>query len=139
MSQSLSPSKPDALWGQMLRYGVTGAGLAALFAFVYELVLRDVAAVPQLANALAFLTSTAAGYFVHSRWSFRGHGSERQRLSSAVKFFVVNAVSFTANIFWVWLLVDAFHLSPHAPLVPIMGLTPALSFWLNRNWTFSAA
>jgi putative flippase GtrA len=127
----------NALFVQLLRYGITGAGLALAFAVVYEAVLRVIAGAPQLANALAFLASTALGYVIHSRWSFRGHRDAL--MPSALKFFVVNAGSFAANVFWVWLLVNNLKLSPHAPLLPILGLTPWISFWFNRNWTFVAA
>ncbi len=137
--QIKGPFAQNALFGQMIRYAITGAALALVFALVYESVLREFAAGPQLANALAFCASTAVGYVLHSRWSFRVSREGRPELSSALKFFVVSAVSFAANIFWVWLLVNEMHLSPHAPLAPILGLTPALSFWLNRNWAFVAA
>jgi putative flippase GtrA len=144
--QSRSPDHPgvflstqNALFGQLLRYGITGAGLALAFAVVYEAVLRVIAGAPQLANALAFFASTALGYVIHSRWSFRGHGQGDALLPSALKFFVVNVGSFAANVFWVWLLVNNLDLSRHAPLLPILGLTPWVSFWLNRNWTFVAA
>lgn len=131
-------SKRNALLGQLLRYGITGAGLALAFALVYEAVLRVVAEAPQLANVVAFLASTSLGYVVHSRWSFRGHGLSEAFWSSAAKFFCVNLASFAVNVFWVWLLVNQMGLSPHAPLLPILGLTPWLSFWVNRNWTFVA-
>ena len=132
-------SQQNALLGQLLRYGITGAILALAFALVYEAVLRGIGAGPQIANGLAFLASTALGYVMHSRWSFRGHAQSDALAPQALKFLVVNVASFGANVFWVWLLVDCLHLSPHAPLLPILGLTPWLSFWVNRNWTFGAA
>jgi putative flippase GtrA len=131
-------STQNALFGQLLRYGITGAGLALAFAVVYEAVLRVNAGAPQFANASAFLVSTALGYVIHSKWSFRGRGHGDASLPSALKFFVVNVASFAANVFWVWLLVDEWGLSPHLPLLPILGLTPWVSFWFNRNWTFVA-
>lgn len=131
-------SNQNALPGQLLRYGITGVGLALAFAVVYEAALKVLAGAPQLANALAFLASTMLGYIVHSRWSFRGRDQGDVLLASALKFFVVSVASFAANAFWVWLLVNNLDLSPHAPLLPILGLTPWLSFWLNRNWTFVA-
>jgi putative flippase GtrA len=129
-------STKNTLFGQLLRYGITGAGLALAFAVVYEAVLRVMPGAPQLANALAFFASTLLGYVIHSRWSFRGHSQGNAPIPSALKFLVVNISSFAANVFWVWLLVRHLGLSPNAPLLPILGLTPLMSFWLNRHWTF---
>eukprot|EP01037_Dinobryon_pediforme_P012729 gene12729-12825_t len=39
----------------LVRYGISGAGLALIFSLVYESVLHVSGARPQLANALAFL------------------------------------------------------------------------------------
>ena len=121
---------------QLLRYGISGAGLALVFALVYESVLHCSEAGPQLANALAFLVTLVLGYVIHSRWSFRDHGTRMAPLRSTTRFLVVNLASFALNIFWVWLLVKQIGLSSHLPLVPILGVTPWLSFWFNRQWTF---
>lgn len=129
-------STQNPLIGQLVRYGITGAILALTFAVVYEAVLRAADAAPQLANAIAFVASTTLGYVVHSSRSFRGHGGAWA--PGAVKFLVVNLGCFAMNAFWVWLLVSKLHLSPHAPLAPILGLTPWISFWINRKWTFAA-
>lgn len=123
--------------GQLVRFGISGAGLALMSALIYEAVLG--VATPQFANAMAFLASSGVGYVVHSRWSFRDQRPQNALVGNILKFMAVNLTSFLVNVFWVWLLVTQLKLSPHLPLLPILGLTPWLSFWLHRNWTFGVA
>jgi putative flippase GtrA len=77
----------------------------------------------------------AAGYMMHSRWSFRDHGSERTH-STKVRFLVVSLVSYALNTFWVWLLYSKLQLGRAAPIAPMLFVTPAVTFILNRQWVF---
>ncbi len=120
---------------QFVRYAVSGAGLALVFSIVYEIVLHIPDTNPQVANGIGFMVSTALGYIIHSRWSFSGD-RQSYKSSSTVKFLIVNFSAFALNGFWVWLLVQKFGLSHHLPLLPILGVTPLISFWLNREWVF---
>ena len=76
-------SEQNAIFGQLLRYGITGAGLALVFAVVYEAVLK-IAGAPQVANSFAFVAATALGYIVHSQWSFRGQASRDEWRASTL-------------------------------------------------------
>ena len=125
------------LAGQLIRYGMGGIGLALAFSDVYEAVLHLAPASPQAANLAGFLVSTALGYLVHSRWSFRGHDARGGLWRRTGRYVAVNACSFAMNIGWVWLLVTQWGLSSHLPLLPILGLTPWLGFHANRRWTFA--
>jgi putative flippase GtrA len=124
------------LLGQLVRYGISGVGVTLFFSLLYEAVLHFPGAGPQLANTLAFMVSVVVGYVIHSRWSFRDHGTRDAPMRSTSRFLMVNLVGFTLNSFWVWLIAKRLGLSPHLPLVPIVLITPWLSFWLNRRWTF---
>ena len=121
---------------QLIRYAVTGAGLAVVFTLVYEAVLAVAPQAPQWANAWGFLATTGLGFVVHSRWSFRDHGERNAPVMRAIRFFIINLCSFALNAFWVWLLAVRMGLSPHAPLLPMLGVTPWLSFFFNRRWAF---
>lgn len=129
-------SNHKSLLGQLVRYVVGGAGLAVVFALVYELVLFMSPRLPQLANAIAFMVSTSLGFLVHSRWSFRDRASQLKGDTGPARFLIINLVSYILNGFWVWLVVEYYGFSSHAPLLLILGVTPWLSFWLNRQWTF---
>ena len=107
----------DDLVGQGLRYGLIGIALAVLYAAVYwcSATLFEVPA--QLANAGGFSAALVAGYILHSRWSFRGHG---QRSSwSWGRFLIVNFAGYLLNCLWVWLLVERLAYPVALSIVPI--------------------
>jgi putative flippase GtrA len=89
---------------------------------------------PQIGNFLAYVSAAATGYVMHSRWSFRGHG-ERTR-GTAARFVVVSLISLALNSFWVWLITGPLRLGPAWPIAPMIFVTPAVTFVLNRQWVF---
>jgi putative flippase GtrA len=126
----------NELIGQLVRYGISGVGVTLFFSIVYEAVLRISSLGPLWANTIGFLWAVVVGYVIHSRWSFRDHGTRDAPIRSTTRFLIVNLAGFALNSFWVWLIAKRMGLSPHLPLVPIVLITPWLSFWLNRRWTF---
>jgi putative flippase GtrA len=91
---------------------------------------------PNLAWTIGFLGAAASGYLIHSKWSFKGHGSRDNVWRSTAKFMIVSLISFALNSFWVWLLVRHFALPIWSPYPLALGVTPLLVFWLNRQWVF---
>ena len=63
------------LVGQLVRYGLTGGFVTALGAGVYWVTATFMGVAPLLANVFAYAIAVAVGYVLHSKWSFRGHGS----------------------------------------------------------------
>jgi putative flippase GtrA len=133
-------STPDkerlALIGQVARFGVTGLFLTVLVAGGYWLVERIFRIDPNLSLALVFVAVTGLGYILHSRFSFKGHGSRDQAHVRTVRFFVTNVSGFLANQFFVWLLVKQMGGPTWWPVIPIVLVTPILTFTLNRRWVF---
>ena len=119
----------------MLRYGVIGIGLAALYAAIYWAGATFLAMPAQLANGAGFVAALVAGYVLHSQWSFRGHG--RRSGWSWSRFLVVNFAGYLLNCLWVWLIVDELARPIALSIVPIVTLTPLFTFLLNRRWTFA--
>jgi putative flippase GtrA len=134
MIPSLSPERRTVLV-QLARFVVSGAFVTALGVGVYAIVALLLRWHPQLGNLLAYLVAMATGYVMHSRWSFRDHGGERTR-GTKLRFVIVSLVSYALNSFWVWLLFTYLHLGRGAPIVPMLFVTPAVTFLLNRHWVF---
>ena len=142
MERAVSKSQPmndeqggrSAMLGQLIRFIVTGAFVTALGVGVYALVAVGLRWHPQLGNFLAYLVAMGTGYVMHSRWSFRGHGSRDE--TTGVKFVAVSLISLGLNSFWVWLLTEPFGLDPVWPILPMLFVTPAVTFLLNRHWVF---
>ena len=134
MLSSLSPER-RAVLGQLLRFIISGATVTALGVGVYALVALVVRWHPQVGNILAYLVAMATGYVMHSRWSFKDHGGERTE-ATKFRFVVVSVISYALNSFWVWLLFTHLELGRAAPIVPMLFVTPAVTFLLNRQWVF---
>ena len=126
----------ETFW-QLVRFGLAGGLATAFYAAVYSPLAALKITSEQVANVAGYLVAMLAGYVLHSKWSFRGHGTSAK--ASAPKFFAVSLVSYGVNTFWVWLLTDdALMAGPWWwPLVPIVFVTPLVTFALNRLWVFA--
>ena len=134
MISNLHPERRRLL-GQLARFVVSGAFVTALGVAVYAFVALILGWHPQLGNFLAYAVAVATGYFMHSQWSFKGHGEQRTH-ATKLRFAVVSLVSYGLNSFWVWLLYNYLKLGPAAPIGPMLFVTPAVTFVLNRQWVF---
>lgn len=120
---------------QLARFAVTGAFVTALGVGVYAFVAMVLGWHPQVGNVLAYVTAMATGYFMHSSWSFRDHGGERTNRTMA-RFLLVSLISYALNALWVWLFYSHLDWGRLAPIVPMLFVTPIVTFVLNRQWVF---
>jgi putative flippase GtrA len=134
MLSSLSPER-RAVAAQLARFAVSGALVTALGVSIYALVALVLRWNPQLGNFLSYVVAMGVGYVIHSRFSFRDHGSERDH-ATKVRFVMVSLVSYALNAFWVWLLHTRLHMGRAAPILPMLFVTPLVTFLLNRQWVF---
>ncbi len=134
MLSTIPPERREIV-SQLLRFLVSGALVTILGVAVYAFVALVLGWHPQLGNLLAYLVAMATGYVMHSRWSFRDHGGERTN-ATRVRFVIVSLISYALNSFWVWLLFTHLELGRAAPIVPMLFVTPAVTFVLNRQWVF---
>ncbi|HEX8642576.1 MAG TPA: GtrA family protein [Allosphingosinicella sp.] len=125
------------LLAQMGRFGLIGGLLTVLVAGGYWIVADVFGVEPMLSMTLNYLVFTCLGYVLHSRFSFRGHGGRDNVRARTVRFFAVNTSGFLANQFFVWLLVKQMGGPNWWPVVPILFVTPLLTFALNRRWVFA--
>jgi putative flippase GtrA len=131
---STLPPEQRHLVGQLFRFLISGAFVTALGVAVYALTALVLRWHPQIANLLAYLVAMGTGYLMHSRWSFRGHGTRTP--ATAVKFVAVSIVSLALNASWVALITGPLGLGPAWPILPMLFVTPAVTFILNRHWVF---
>lgn len=124
-----------AMVAQLVRFVLTGGFVTALGVGVYALVALGLHWNPQLGNFLAYVVAVATGYVLHSRWSFRDHGGERTH-ATKLRFAIVSLISYALNSFWVWLFVSHLDWGRAAPIVPMLFVTPIVTFVLNRQWVF---
>jgi putative flippase GtrA len=124
------------LIAQMIRFGLTGGLLTLLVAGGYWLLADGFAVEPMLSMTINYLVFTSLGYFLHSRWSFKGHGSRDNPAARTIRFFTVNTTGFLLNQFFVWLLVKHLGGPVWWSVIPIVAVTPLVTFSLNRRWVF---
>ena len=61
--------------------------------------------------------------------------SNRQHVR-LMRFLVVNLLGFASNQFFVWLLVKKLDGPNWWPVIPIIFVTPVLTFALHRRWVY---
>lgn len=126
------------LLGQLIRFGLVGGFVTGLYALVYSPLAGYGIVSPQLANLAGYLVAMVTGYVLHSRWSFRGHGRRDNTARTTSRFFIVSLVSLALNALFVFILTDSMALDGPWwwPLIPILFVTPLVTFSLNRQWVF---
>jgi len=134
MLTALHPERRRLL-GQLIRFIISGALVTALGVGVYAIVALVLRWHPQLGNFLAYVIAVATGYVMHSKWSFRDHGADRTH-GTRIRFVTVSIISYALNSLWVWLLFTHLELGRGAPIVPMLFVTPVVTFALNRQWVF---
>src|SRR5438105_9776455 len=134
MLSTLSPERRGML-AQLVRFLISGATVTALGVGVYAVVALVLRWHPQVGNLLAYLVAMGTGYVMHSQWSFRGHGAERTH-ATKIRFVVVSLISYMLNSFWVWLLYTDLGWGRAAPMLPMLFVTPVVTFLLNRPGVF---
>ena len=126
-------ARREMFW-QIVRYGVNGSIVTALYSAVFAALDSWTAAPPQICNFAGYIAALILGYFLHSRVTFRNHGN-RDR-ASQIRFVIASIPSFMLNAFWTWLMTDMLKLPHWTVHVPIWLVTPAVIFVLNRWWVF---
>jgi putative flippase GtrA len=125
------------MFGQLVRFAMTGGFVTVLGAGAYWVPATFFGVPPLLSNFLGYLVAMASGYVLHSRWSFRGHGSRDDPFRRTSRFLVVSLVSLGLNSLFVWVLTGPMDGPTWWPVVPMLFVTPLVTFALNRNWVFS--
>ena len=125
--------------GQLVRFGIAGGISSVVYSLVYLPLTayvfpprHAVAAVP-----FAFVVAVTVGFFLHSRWSFKGHGSGTPDRMRHVKFVLVQGSGLALNALITWVGTALLHLHPWVPLIPAVFLAAIVTFVINRLWVFN--
>jgi putative flippase GtrA len=125
-----------ALLGQVIRFGLSGVLLTLLVAGGYWIVAGLTDIHEMVALTLSYLLFTPLGYLLHSRWSFKGHGARDKAGVRGARFLTVNTFGFALNQFFVWYLVRHLGGPIWWSVIPIVFVTPVVTFSLQRRWVF---
>jgi putative flippase GtrA len=122
---------------QLIRFGLVGGFVTALGAGAYWVPATFLGVPPLLANVLGYFVAAGIGYLLHSRISFRGHGSRDNPVQRTGRFVIVSLISLALNSLFVWALTGPLHGPTWWPVVPMLFVTPLVTFGLNRQWVFA--
>lgn len=139
MSERRSRPETVTAGGQFVRFVVTGVASTAIFSAIY-LAMADwilprgwaVAAVLP-----AYVASLAFGYTANSRWSFGDRSRSTGQGMQAVRYVVAQNVGLVLNLALTWIVTARLGLPNWAALVPMVVLTPLVTFALSRRWVFA--
>ena len=134
--RAMADPEARSAFAQLVRYGIVGALITLGGQAVYYVLAETRTTSPLVAIAIAWITGVVVGYFAHGWISFAGHGSRDDHAATGTRFVAVNVVGYLLNSFWVWLLVERLLGPTWWPIVPNVALTPLMTFWLHRHWTF---
>jgi putative flippase GtrA len=133
----LDDLRRSGMLGQLIRFGIAGGISTVIYSAVYLPLVWWV--FPDLAVAavpFAFAVAVTCGFFLHSFWSFRGHGTRDNSGRQHLKFLIVQGFGLLLNALFTWVLADLLHYPEWVPLIPIVTVTPLATFALNRQWVF---
>jgi putative flippase GtrA len=122
---------------QLIRFGLVGGFVTALGAGAYWVPATFLGVPPLVANVLGYVVAAGIGYLLHSRISFRGHGSRDNPVQRTGRFVIVSLISLALNSLFVWALTGPLHGPTWWPVVPMLFVTPLVTFGLNRQWVFA--
>jgi putative flippase GtrA len=128
--------RASGMLGQLIRFIIVGGLSTVVYAAVYW-PLATYVILPTLASVAGFLVAVVFGYFLHSRWSFKGHGAAAG-VGTQSKFFAVQSTGMLMNAAFTWVLTGPLvHGPTWWPLVPAVLVTPIVTFGLNRLLVFA--
>lgn len=137
MTVNLQPPTPAlSIKQQAVRFALSGVGLTLGVSLFYWILAHFFGIAPLIAMTIGYGAGTAIGYLLHSGYSFEGHGSRSGTALRTGRFVIVNLTGYALNQFFVWWLTDRLGGPAWWPIIPVVMVTPILTFFLNRNWVF---
>ena len=130
--------RASGVLGQLVRFGIAGGLSSIVYSLVYLPLTHYVfpGARAVLAVPFAFVVAVTVGFFLHSKWSFKDHGTRQAGFGQHAKFACAQASGLALNAVITWIGTALLHLSPWVPLIPAIFLAAIVTFVLNRFWVF---
>lgn len=123
---------------QLVRFAIAGGLSTVVYSAVYLPLTAYVFRAEQAVYAVpfAFAVAVTIGFFLHSRWSFKGHGTRESGGRQQLKFVIVQGVGLALNAGFTWGVTALAGLPAWVALIPVVTITPIATFALNRQWVF---
>jgi putative flippase GtrA len=122
---------------QMLRYALAGFAITLAVAASYWAIAEFLRVDPMVSFTIVFLFFSAVSYFTHGAFSFRDHGARDRHHVRMTRFILVNIIGFLVNQGFIWLLVKQLDGPTWWPTIPMVFVTPLLTFALHRRFVYA--
>lgn len=122
---------------QLLRYGLAGLAITLAAAGSYWAITDLLHVDPMASYGIVFLVFSGISYITHGEYSFRGHGERDRHHIRMGRFFAINILGFLVNQCFIWLLVKQLGGPTWWPTIPMVFLTPLLTFALHRRFVYA--
>ena len=122
---------------QMLRYAIAGGAITLAVAASYWAIAEFLHVDPMLSLAIVFLFFSGVSYLVHGAFTFKGHGARDDHGKRGARFLGINILGFLANQGFVWYLVKHLGGPTWWATIPMVLVTPLLTFALHRRFVYA--
>jgi len=122
---------------QLIRYGLAGLLITLAVAASYWAITDLLHVDPMISFTIVFLIFSAISYVTHGEYSFRGHGARDQHHIRMGRFLAVNVLGYLVNQAFIWLLVKQLGGPTWWPTIPMVCVTPLLTFTLHRRFVYA--
>lgn len=136
--RQIEQMRASGMLGEVIRFGISGLITTAIYIAVYWPLTHYVFEQRHAVYAVpfAFAVAVTAGFFLHSRWSFKGHATRDPDPLRHVKFVGVQASGVALNGLITWIGTAKLGYAPMVPLLPAVACATVFTFFLNRQLVF---
>ncbi|HVF36615.1 MAG TPA: GtrA family protein [Sphingomicrobium sp.] len=134
--QSIGPERRTVVL-QLLRYALAGFAITVAVAGSYWAITDLLRIDPMVSFTVVFLVFSAISYVTHGEFSFRGHGGRDRHHVRIGRFLAINLLGFLVNQGFIWLLVKHLGGPTWWPTIPMLFVTPLLTFALHRRFVYA--
>lgn len=139
IQSALSKIGPErrSIFFQLLRYALAGLAITLGVAASYWLITELAGIDPMISFTIVFLVFSVISYVTHGEFSFKGHGARDRHHVRMGRFLAVNIFGYLVNQGFIWLLVKQLDGPTWWPTIPMVFVTPLLTFTLHRKFVYA--
>jgi len=122
---------------QLVRYALAGFAITLAAAGSYWAIADLLHVDPMVSYTIVFLLFSIVSYITHGEYSFKGHGERDRHHIRMGRFLAINVLGFLVNQCFIWMLVKQLGGPTWWPTIPMIFVTPLLTFVLHRRFVYA--
>jgi len=122
---------------QLIRYAFAGFAITLAVAASYWAIAEYMAVDPMVSFTIVFLFFSGVSYVTHGAFSFKDHGARDRHHVRMGRFLAINLLGFVVNQGFIWMLVKQLEGPTWWPTIPMVFVTPLLTFTLHRRFVYA--